>query len=119
LTFGAGELQLNDEIRRAVAGRRIHLVIDLEGVEKIDSAGLGTLLYARVELRRVGGRLALARLHAAHRKSFLTAGLESAFEIFDDDQDAIHSLSRMGKTSEFDSTLMMPLSQAMGSDARL
>ena len=57
LTFGQEDMLLNDEIRHALAARRVHLVIDLGEVDKIDSAGLGTLLYARAELRRAGGGL--------------------------------------------------------------
>ena len=62
LKFGPEDMLLNDEIRHALAARRLRLVVDLNGVDKIDSAGLGTLLYARAELRRAGGGLALAML---------------------------------------------------------
>jgi len=60
LTFGPEDNLLNDEIRHSLAARRFRVVIDLGSVGKIDSAGLGTLLYARAELRRGGGGLALA-----------------------------------------------------------
>src|SRR5580698_9450176 len=69
LTFGPEDMLLNDEIRHALAARTFRLVIDLSGVDKIDSAGLGTLLYARAELRRAGGGLALANLRPAHLKT--------------------------------------------------
>ena|SRR5208337_4689298 len=91
LTFGPEEVSLNDEIRRAVAAGRNRLVIDMGGVDRIDSAGLGTLLYARAEMRRAGGGLALANLHPSHRKALRVAGLESAFESFGAERDAIHS----------------------------
>jgi len=91
LTFGPEEVLLNDEIRRAVAAHRNRLVIDMGGVDRIDSAGLGTLLYARAELRRAGGGLALANLNPSHRKAIRTAGLESAFESFGAERDAINS----------------------------
>lgn len=93
LTFGPEELMLNDEIRHALAARRVRLVIDVGGVDRIDSAGVGTLLYARAELRRAGGGLALANLHPNHRRVLQVAGIESAFHVFHDKQDAIYSLS--------------------------
>jgi anti-anti-sigma factor len=98
LTFGPEEILLNDEIRRAVATRRNRLVIDLGGVDRIDSAGLGTLLYARSELRRAGGGLALAHLHPSHRKAIRVAGLESAFDSFDAEREAIDSFALDAET---------------------
>jgi anti-sigma B factor antagonist len=91
LTFGPEDILLNDEIRHALAARRVRLVIDLGGVDKIDSAGLGTLLYARAELRRAGGGLALANLKAAHMRVLLVAKLETVFDVFSSELDAINS----------------------------
>lgn len=91
LVFGPEDIELNDEIRHAIAARRVRLVIDLGGVDKIDSAGLGTLLYARAELRRAGGGLALASLKPAHMQTLLVAKLETVFDIFETEQDAVNS----------------------------
>lgn len=91
LTFGPEDNALNDEIRHALAAGKVRLVIDLAGVDKIDSAALGTLLYARGELRRAGGGLALANLHPSHMEIFLVAKLETVFNIYACDQDAVNS----------------------------
>ena len=91
LTFGPEDILLNDEIRHAIAARRVRLVVDLAEVDKIDSAGLGTLLYARAELRRAGGSLALANLKPAHLKTLLVAKLETVFNVFGSELDAINS----------------------------
>jgi anti-sigma B factor antagonist len=93
LTFGPEDLLLNDEIRHALAARRLRLVIDLAGVDKIDSAGLGELLYARAELRGAGGGLALANLHAAHRKTLAVGHLDTVFNVFSTQPEAINSFS--------------------------
>ncbi len=102
LTFGPEDILLNDEIRHALAARRASLVIDLAGVDKIDSAGLGTLLYARAELRRAGGRLALASLQPAHMKVLLVARLETVFDVFATQQDAINSFFPERKVPHYD-----------------
>jgi anti-sigma B factor antagonist len=91
LTFGPEDILLNDEIRHAIAARRVRLVVDLAEVDKMDSAGLGTLLYARAELRRAGGSLALANLKPAHLKTLLVAKLETVFNVFGSELDAINS----------------------------
>jgi anti-sigma B factor antagonist len=91
LAFGEEDLLLNDEIRHALASGRIRLVVDLGGVDKMDSSGLGTLLYARAELRNGGGGLALANLHPAHLEVLLRARLETVFDVFGTAQDAVNS----------------------------
>jgi anti-sigma B factor antagonist len=102
LTFGPEDILMNDEIRHALAARRFRIVIDLGGVDKIDSAGLGTLLYARAELRRAGGGLALANLHPSHLEIFLIAKLETVFDIFSSQQDAINSFFPDRKAPRYD-----------------
>lgn len=102
LTFGPEDTLLNDEIRHALAARRLRLVIDLSGVDKIDSAGLGTLLYARAELRTAGGGLALANLHPAQMKVLLVAKLDTVFNVFACNQDAINSFFPERKVPHYD-----------------
>jgi anti-anti-sigma factor len=102
LTFGPEDIAFNDEIRHAIAARRVRLVIDLGGVDKIDSAGLGTLLYARAELRRAGGGLALAKLRPNHLHTLLVAKLETVFDIFETDVDAINSFFPARRVPRYD-----------------
>ena len=102
LKFGPEDMLLNDEIRHALAARRLRLVVDLNGVDKIDSAGLGTLLYARAELRRAGGGLALSNLHPGHLKGLLVAKLDTVFDIFACNQDAINSFFPERKAPHYD-----------------
>ncbi len=102
LTFGQGDIVLDDEIRHALAARRVRLVIDLGDVDKIDSAGLGTLLYARAELRRAGGGLALANLHPSHIQVFLVAKLETVFKVYGSELDAINSFFPDREVPQYD-----------------
>ena len=102
LVFGPEDILLNDEIRHAIAARRVRLVVDLGDVDKIDSAGLGTLLYARAELRRAGGGLALAKLRPAHLKTLRVAKLETVFGVFGVQQDAINSFFPERKMPHYD-----------------
>jgi anti-sigma B factor antagonist len=91
LTLGPEDELLNDEVQHALAVRKVRVVLDLSGLDKMDSAGLGSLLGARAELTRAGGGLALANLNSAHMKALLVARLETVFEIFGSDADAINS----------------------------
>jgi len=102
LTFGQEDSLLNEEIRRALGSGKTRLVIDLGGVDKIDSAGLGTLLYARAELRRAGGGLTLANLHPAHMEVFLIAKLETVFDVYGSELDAVNSFFPERKVPRYD-----------------
>jgi anti-sigma B factor antagonist len=115
LTFGEEDLLLNDELRHALAARRIRLVIDLGGVDKIDSAGLGTLLYARAELRKAGGGLTLANLRPNHMQVLLVARLETVFDVFGGVLDAINSFFPERKVPHYDLlALVTSIRQARG-----
>lgn len=102
LTFGPEDMELNEEIRHALGTGRVRIVIDLFSVDKIDSAGLGTLLYARAELRRAGGGLALANLRPAHMQVFLVAKLETVFDVYGSELDAINSFFPDRKVPHYD-----------------
>jgi anti-sigma B factor antagonist len=66
-------------------------VLDLRELSEIDATGLGTLIFAQAMLRNAGGGLALANLHPAHMGLLVLAKIDAAFEVFEDDQDAINS----------------------------
>jgi anti-sigma B factor antagonist len=91
LTLGPEDEVLNDEIQHALTVRRVRVVIDLSGLNKMDSAGLGSLLAARAELTQAGGGLALVNLKSAYMKALAVARLETVFQVFGSEQDAINS----------------------------
>ncbi len=58
----AGGYALQDEIRKKIAAGAHCIVIDLAGVQKMDSAGIGVLVAIMWSASRAGGRLILAAL---------------------------------------------------------
>ncbi len=102
LTFGEEDLELRNEIGKAMAGGRIRLVLNLGKVTKIDTTGLGTLLFAMAELCRVGGGLALTNLHPAHMELLVISKMETIFKVFDHEQDAINSFFPERQVPRFD-----------------
>jgi anti-sigma B factor antagonist len=57
----------------------------------MDTAGLGTLLSFCIKLRRAGGNVVLASVSPAHIEVVLLMKLETVFEVFADERDAIGS----------------------------
>src|SRR5215213_3665773 len=64
------------------AGRR-QMVVDVGGVEFLDSSGLGVLVEIQTRLREAGGTLALARPADRIRKLFILTGLDEVFSVHD------------------------------------
>jgi stage II sporulation protein AA (anti-sigma F factor antagonist) len=83
LTLG-GELDLatvallHEQLDRAMRGRRA-VVIDLSGLQFIDSSGLHVLMRAERELRAAGGQLVLVYGSRAVHRVFELTGLDHYF----------------------------------------
>jgi anti-sigma B factor antagonist len=82
-----GELDLSSapRLRQAVVGAvgegRAQLVLDLTGVDLVDSAGLGVVVGAQRRVRSWGGRLVVAGLEGRVRAVFELARLDEILEL--------------------------------------
>ncbi len=67
------------------------VVLDLDGTESIDSAGLSSLLDAQAALRTLGGDVKIATTNATNRKILEITGLDEQLEVFAGVIDAVKS----------------------------
>jgi anti-anti-sigma factor len=82
--------QLRDVIRDTVTTHQPKLlVINLEGVNFIDSSGLGLLVAARNSVDKNSGKLHLCGLPPSVKKTFEQTNLTNYFSIFSNEQDAL------------------------------
>jgi anti-sigma B factor antagonist len=91
LTFGPADSLFRSELDKLVLAKQIRVVLNLEALGEIDTAGLGTLLFALAKLQKAGGGLALVNLRPLHIEVVLEAKLVAIFEVYKTDQDAINS----------------------------
>ena len=91
LTFGQEDLDFRRELDRLVKAGKIRIVLNLGELRKLDTTGLGTLLFALAKLRKAGGNLAIFNVKPAHIELLTEVRLETVFEAFEDEQDAIDS----------------------------
>ena len=91
LTFGPGDLRFRSELDKLVLAKQIRVVLNVEALGEIDTAGLGTLLFALAKLQKAGGGLAMVNLRPLHIQVVLEAKLVAIFEVYKTDQDAINS----------------------------
>ena len=86
-----GDAVLRDWIDRLVDEGRVNLVLDMRDVTRLDSAGIGLLVAKYLSVKRRGGALKLLHLTDRTRRLLHMTRLESIFEIFEHQHDALHS----------------------------
>ena len=102
LTFGDGDLAVRDRLHALHQSGKVNIVLNLKDVSHIDSTGLGTLVFGLARLRKAGGGLALVNLNRSHLELFLLTKLALAFELFDDEQEAVNNFFPDRAVKRFD-----------------
>ncbi len=93
MTLGEGDELLKDKINSLLANSRKKLVLNLEGVPYIDSAGLGEVVRTYTTVSRQGGSLKLLNLTKRIEDLLSITKLLTVFETFDTEAEAIKSFS--------------------------
>ncbi|HET6506273.1 MAG TPA: STAS domain-containing protein [Baekduia sp.] len=81
--------RFDDELRHAERDAPSCLVIDLRGLELIDSAGMSRILAARRRARRSGRRLVLVRGSYSVQRFLQLAALTEHFEFVGDPSEVV------------------------------
>ena len=102
LTAGPAASVLRDHFARLTSAGRNQVVINLKGVDYIDSTGLGTLVICYTSLQKLKGNLKLANLNKRNLELLLLSKLSTVFELFNDEQDAINSFFPNREIKHFD-----------------
>ena len=92
ITLGEGAVTLRDALQKLLNSGERKLVMNLEDVDYIDSAGLGELVTSFTVVRAQGGQLRLLKLtHRIHDLLQITK-LLTVFDAFESETEAIKSL---------------------------
>jgi anti-sigma B factor antagonist len=91
LVLEEGDATFKACIDRLTSEGRMYVVVDLDAVTYIDSAGLGAIVGRYVSLRRRGGDLKLVRPTPRSTHVLDITKLSQVFEIFDCEEDAVRS----------------------------
>lgn len=84
---------LDDEISKSMASGANRLLLDMENVDYISSAGLRVVLHAAKQTKSVGGQLVLCALNEQTREIFDTSGFSRFLDISDSHEEAVSRLS--------------------------
>jgi anti-sigma B factor antagonist len=91
MTLGEGDELLKEMINKKLATGQTQLLLNLEGVPYIDSAGLGEIVRTYTTVSRQGGKLKLVNLTKRITDLLSITKLLTVFETFDSVQDAVKS----------------------------
>jgi len=91
MTLGEGDELLKDKINSLLAAGKKKLLLNLESVPYIDSAGLGEVVRTYTTVSRQGGSLKLLNLTKRIEDLLSITKLLTVFDTFDSEAEAINS----------------------------
>jgi len=91
MTLGEGDELLKDKINSLLAAGKKKLLLNLEAVPYIDSAGLGEVVRTYTTVSRQGGSLKLLNLTKRIEDLLSITKLLTVFDTYDNEAEAIKS----------------------------
>ena len=102
LTVGNEVAAFRDRLQKLIDSGRNNIIVNLKGVDYIDSTGLGALVIVATTMRKNGGNVKLLNLNRRNIELLVMTKLATVFEIFTDEQDAVNSYYPDRKLKTFD-----------------
>jgi anti-sigma B factor antagonist len=91
MTLGEGDELLKDKINSLLAAGKKKLLLNLESVPYIDSAGLGEVVRTYTTVSRQGGSLKLLNLTKRIEDLLSITKLLTVFDTYDNESEAVKS----------------------------
>ena len=91
LIVGLNAGALRERISQALAAGQRNIVLNLAGVDYIDSTGLGTMVLCFNSVQKAGGGLKLLKLNRRELELLVLTKLTTIFDIYNDEVDALNS----------------------------
>lgn len=102
LTVGEPCAQLRDKVKGLITKEGPGLIMNLGGVDYIDSSGLGTMVICFTTVQKAGKKLKLLNLSRRSIELLVLTKLETVFETYDSEQDAVNSFFPGREVRRFD-----------------
>lgn len=102
LVAGEETSVLRDAIKEVSATGGAQVILNLANVDYIDSTGLGSLVICFSTMRKAGGSVKLLNLSRRNVELLVLTKLETVFEVFADEQDAVNSFFPDREVKKFD-----------------
>lgn len=93
ITLGDGCTMLRDIVQGLIAEKKNHILLNVAGVNHMDSAGIGELVRAHTSIRKAGGQLKLANAAGKLQDLLVMTRLNTVFDLQPDEQSAIRAFN--------------------------
>ena len=93
MTLGEGDELLKDKINSLASQGHKKLVLNLEAVPYIDSAGLGEIVRTYTSISRQGGKLKLLNVSNRIYDLLVITKLVTIFDSYEDEAEAVRSFA--------------------------
>ena len=89
--IGEGSIALRDAIRNLAAAGKKKILLNLAGVNYVDSSGIGELIANYTTVNRGGGQMKLLNLTEKVQDLLVITKLLTVFDVYDNEAEALSS----------------------------
>lgn len=93
ITTGEGAIQMRDSIQKLAQGGARNILINLQDVAYLDSAGLGELVGAYTTLTSAGGQIKLMKMKSIVKQLLEITNMSALFPSYEDEAAAVQSFT--------------------------
>jgi len=94
IVLGEESIALREKVKSLIAGGKKKIVLNMNNVTFIDSAGLGTLVAAHHSAKTQGASLKLCHLGAKFQEVLQITKLLTVFDVYNTEAEAVGSFSK-------------------------
>ena len=102
LVVGEPSVRIREKVTEGLAQGGRKIIVNLDGVEYIDSTGLGSLVICFTAVQKANGALKLMKLNRRNVELLVLTKLSTVFEVFAEEQDAVNSFFPEREIKRFD-----------------
>ncbi len=102
LVVGEPSVRLREKLTEEMAQGVRKVILNLEGVEYVDSTGLGSMVICFTGMQKAGGAMKLMKLNRRNVELLVLTKLSTVFEVFGEEQDAVNSFFPEREIKRFD-----------------
>ena len=94
-----GNGRLKDAVTELLHSGQRDIIVNLNGVSQVDTSGLTALVSAHIAAAKRDGRMKLVNANQRLRQVLRATRLDTVFEVFDTESDALESVAASSGTS--------------------
>src|ERR1019366_6902861 len=102
ITMGEEVTAFRDAFEKVSAEPGARLLLNMREVDYVDSTGLGALVMCSTRLRKANGAAKLVHVNRRNIELIVMTKIDTIFEVFDDETDAINSFFPGREIRRFD-----------------